>query len=45
MAMYYNIPNGGYIGLTNAKVNDAQSGYETGMSAVAGCWAACRCST
>jgi trimethylamine--corrinoid protein Co-methyltransferase len=36
MAMYYNIPNGGYIGLTNAKVNDAQSGYETGMSAVAG---------
>jgi trimethylamine--corrinoid protein Co-methyltransferase len=36
MAMYYNIPNGGYIGLTNANVNDAQSGYETGMSAVAG---------
>jgi trimethylamine---corrinoid protein Co-methyltransferase len=36
MAMYYNVPNGGYIGLTNAKVNDAQSGYETGMSAVAG---------
>jgi trimethylamine--corrinoid protein Co-methyltransferase len=36
MALYYNIPNGGYIGLTNAKVNDAQSGYETGMSAVAG---------
>jgi trimethylamine--corrinoid protein Co-methyltransferase len=36
MALYYNIPNGGYIGLTNSKVNDAQSGYETGMSAVAG---------
>ena len=36
MALYYNIPNGGYIGLTNAKVNDAQSGYESGMSAVAG---------
>ncbi len=36
MARYYNIPNGGYIGLTNAKVNDAQSGYESGMSAVAG---------
>ncbi|MFQ5856906.1 MAG: trimethylamine methyltransferase family protein [Anaerolineae bacterium] len=36
MARFYNVPNGGYIGLTNAKVNDAQSGYETGMSTVAG---------
>lgn len=36
MARYYNVPCGGYIGLTNAKVNDAQSGYETGMSAMAG---------
>ena len=36
MARYYNVPSGGYIGLSNAKVNDAQSGYETGMSAVAG---------
>src|SRR5512138_2564678 len=36
MARYYNVPSGGYIGLTNAKVNDAQSGYETGMSVVAG---------
>ena len=36
MARFYNIPSGGYIGLTNAKVNDAQSGYETGMSVVAG---------
>ena len=36
MARYYNVPCGGYIGLTNAKVNDAQSGYETGMSAIAG---------
>jgi trimethylamine--corrinoid protein Co-methyltransferase len=36
MARFYNIPSGGYIGLTNAKINDAQSGYETGMSAVAG---------
>jgi trimethylamine--corrinoid protein Co-methyltransferase len=36
MARYYNIPSGGYIGLTNSKVNDAQSGYETGMSIVAG---------
>ena len=36
MARYYNVPCGGYIGLTNAKVNDAQSGYETGMSVLAG---------
>lgn len=35
MARYYNVPSGGYIGLTNAKVNDAQSGYETGMSTLA----------
>jgi len=35
MARFYNVPNGGYIGLTNAKVNDAQSGFETGMSNVA----------
>jgi trimethylamine--corrinoid protein Co-methyltransferase len=36
MARFYNVPCGGYIGLSNAKVNDAQSGYETGMSTVAG---------
>ena len=36
MARFYNVPNGGYIGLTNSKINDTQSGYETGMSAVAG---------
>jgi trimethylamine--corrinoid protein Co-methyltransferase len=36
LARYYDVPCGGYIGLTNAKVNDAQSGYETGMSTVAG---------
>ncbi len=36
MARFYNVPSGGYIGLTNSKVNDAQSGYETGMSTVAG---------
>ncbi|MEA1978255.1 MAG: trimethylamine methyltransferase family protein [Chloroflexota bacterium] len=36
MARFYNIPAGGYIGLTNAKINDAQAGLETGMSAVAG---------
>jgi trimethylamine--corrinoid protein Co-methyltransferase len=35
MARYYNVPSGGYIGLTNAHVNDAQSGYETGMNTTA----------
>ncbi len=32
MAHFYGVPSGGYIGLTNAHVNDAQSGYETGMN-------------
>ncbi len=36
LARYYNVPYGGYIGLSNSKVNDAQSGYETGMSSLAG---------
>jgi trimethylamine--corrinoid protein Co-methyltransferase len=36
LARFYGVPCGGYIGLSNAKVNDAQSGFETGMSAVAG---------
>jgi trimethylamine---corrinoid protein Co-methyltransferase len=36
MARFYNVPCGGYIGLSNSKLNDAQSGYETGMSSVAG---------
>jgi len=36
IARYYNVPCGGYIGLTNAKVNDAQAGYETGMSGMGG---------
>src|SRR5581483_11199395 len=31
MARFYGVPCGGYIGLSNAKVNDAQSGFETGM--------------
>jgi len=35
MARYYNVPCSGSIGLTNAKVNDAQSGFETGMSTLA----------
>jgi trimethylamine--corrinoid protein Co-methyltransferase len=36
MARFYRVPSGGYIGLSNSKINDAQSGYETGMSSVAG---------
>jgi trimethylamine--corrinoid protein Co-methyltransferase len=36
LAHFYNVPCGGYIGLTNSKVNDAQAGYETGMSAMGG---------
>lgn len=35
MAQYYNIPSGGYVGLTNSHMDDAQSGYETGLSATA----------
>ncbi len=35
MARFYNVPVGGYVGLTNAKVSDAQAGYERGMAAVA----------
>jgi trimethylamine--corrinoid protein Co-methyltransferase len=36
IAHFYNVPCGGYIGLTNSKVNDEQAGYETGMSAMGG---------
>jgi len=36
MAHFYNVPCGGYIGLTNSKLNDAQAGYETGLSGMAG---------
>jgi trimethylamine--corrinoid protein Co-methyltransferase len=35
MARFYKVPSGGYIGLTNAHTNDAQSGYETGMNVTA----------
>jgi trimethylamine--corrinoid protein Co-methyltransferase len=35
MARYYKVPSGGLVGLTNAKVNDAQSGFELGMSSLA----------
>ena len=36
IAHFYNLPCGGYIGLTNSKVNDAQAGYEMGMSVIGG---------
>lgn len=36
MAHFYHVPCGGYIGLTNSKLLDAQAGYETGMSGIAG---------
>jgi trimethylamine--corrinoid protein Co-methyltransferase len=35
MARYYGVPSAGFAGLTNAKVNDAQAGYETGLSTMA----------
>lgn len=41
MARFYHVPSAGYLGLTNAKVNDAQSGYEAGMSNVAALLAGC----
>jgi len=36
MARFYGVPAGGYLGLTNAKVADAQSGFEKGMSPLLG---------
>ena len=36
LARFYGVPSGGYIGLTNAHSNDAQSGFETGMNTVFG---------
>jgi trimethylamine--corrinoid protein Co-methyltransferase len=35
MARLYNVPSGGFAGLTNSKSSDAQSGYEIGMSGMA----------
>ena len=35
MARFYKVPSGGYIGVTNAHLDDAQSGYETGMGTTA----------
>ena len=36
MARFYNVPSGGYLGLTNSKVADAQAGFEKGMSPLMG---------
>ena len=36
LARKYNIPAGGYLGLTNSKTSDAQAGYEKGMSPLLG---------
>ncbi|MGB5067811.1 MAG: trimethylamine methyltransferase family protein [Albidovulum sp.] len=36
MARFYNVPSGGYLGLTNSKVSDAQAGFEKGMSPMIG---------
>ncbi|TNF86471.1 MAG: trimethylamine methyltransferase family protein [Gammaproteobacteria bacterium] len=36
MARFYNVPSGGYLGLTNSKINDAQAGFEKGMSPLMG---------
>ncbi len=35
MARYYNAPCRALVGLTNAKINDTQAGYETGLSVMA----------
>ncbi len=36
MARFYNVPAGGYLGLTNSKITDAQAGFEKGMSPLMG---------
>lgn len=36
MGRYYNVPSGGYLGLTNSKISDAQAGFEKGMSPLLG---------
>ena len=36
MARFYDVPSGGYLGLTNAKLSDAQAGFEKGMSPLMG---------
>jgi trimethylamine--corrinoid protein Co-methyltransferase len=32
MARFYDVPSGSYLGLTNAKIGDAQAGFEKAMS-------------
>ncbi len=36
MARFNNLPSGSYLGLTNAKISDAQAGFEKGMSPMMG---------
>jgi trimethylamine--corrinoid protein Co-methyltransferase len=36
MARFYKVPAGGYLGLTNSKVADAQAGFEKGMAPLLG---------
>jgi len=36
IARFYDVPAGGYLGLTNSKIADAQSGFEKGMSPLMG---------
>lgn len=36
MARFYDVPAGGYLGLTNAKTADAQAGFEKAMSPLLG---------
>ncbi len=36
MARFYGVPSGGYMGQTNAKLSDAQAGYEKSMNPLAG---------
>jgi len=36
MARFYNVPSGGYLGLTNAKLADAQAGMEKAMAPLFG---------
>jgi len=36
MARFYKVPAGGYLGLTNSKVSDAQAGFEKGMAPLLG---------
>ncbi|MCF8108602.1 MAG: trimethylamine methyltransferase family protein [Desulfohalobiaceae bacterium] len=35
LARFYGVPSGGYAGATNAKLSDAQAGFEKGMSPTA----------